>query len=331
MTVSREWLENYRDSVVKIRDENRAVLQSQLRQIDYSRSPAEVRRDVLNVMNTVCGASAQEAATVSVGWYDGLRERSTLGKPYGASAITDRNPQATEESVRAFLKKLFEDEDYDAFEELCLQRLDYETNRAAGQCVQENSRRDPRQVRYARVPTGAETCRFCIMLASRGFVYWSEESAGAFDHYHPHCDCMVVPSFDSMASDFGMGRRVSPTEVEGYDPDAYYDDYLRLIADPSFARSMANAADRAHAAHGRTRSGSRGRRDRSPQLTLTPQQVESVYARLNAAENDKVALGDVYLEIIRELMARPETTDADFTNIADHYAYLLKEYFRKHN
>lgn len=330
MPIEREWVENYRDSIGKIRDENRAVLQSQLRQIDYSRPPDAVRQDVLNVMQTVCGASAQQAATVSAGWYDGLRERSSIGAPLGARAITDRSPAATDESVRAFLQKLF-DGDYDGFEELCLERLDYETNRAAGQCVQENARNDPRQVRYARVPTGKETCGFCIMLASRGFVYWSEESAGAFDHYHANCDCVVVGSFDSVRSDIGFGRRVSPTTIEGYDPDAYYDEYLRLIANPSFARSMARASYKAHAEHGRTSSSERRRRERqSKELSLSAHQREDLYQRMNAAANDKHALGDTYMDIVRELMAMPSLTDADWENIANHYAYLLEQYFKTH-
>ena len=48
--------------------------------------------------------------------------------------------------------------------------------------------------KYARVPQGAYTCAFCLMLASRGFVYASEESAGEFDQYHKECvlgDTMV--------------------------------------------------------------------------------------------------------------------------------------------
>lgn len=64
--------------------------------------------------------------------------------------------------------------------------------------------------RYARVPTGATTCAFCLMLASRGFVYRSAESAGEFDSYHSNCDCQVIASFDEDNS-----------AIDGYDPDEY--------------------------------------------------------------------------------------------------------------
>lgn len=65
-------------------------------------------------------------------------------------------------------------------------------------------------VLFARVPSGATTCPFCLMLASRGFVYLSKESAGEFDRFHRHCDCRIVPGYPGM-------------ELDGYDPDEYYD------------------------------------------------------------------------------------------------------------
>ena len=65
-------------------------------------------------------------------------------------------------------------------------------------------------VLFARVPSGATTCPFCLMLASRGFVYLSKESAGELDQFHRHCDCRIVPGYPGM-------------ELEGYDPDYYYD------------------------------------------------------------------------------------------------------------
>lgn len=82
------------------------------------------------------------------------------------------------------------------------------------------------EVRYARVPTGAETCPFCIMLASRGFVYHSEAAAR---HAHSGCNCVVVPCFDSYYA--GTSRRFSASAViEGYDLDGLYRKYVELLA-----------------------------------------------------------------------------------------------------
>ena len=52
---------------------------------------------------------------------------------------------------------------------------------------------------YARVPVG-DTCAFCIMLASRGFVYTSEKSATRTklgEKYHENCNCIAVPFHES--------------------------------------------------------------------------------------------------------------------------------------
>ena len=49
-----------------------------------------------------------------------------------------------------------------------------ETARLTGRFTAQN---DPTRPKYARVPQG-KTCAFCAMLASRGFVYASEDTAG---------------------------------------------------------------------------------------------------------------------------------------------------------
>lgn len=61
-------------------------------------------------------------------------------------------------------------------------------------------------LRYARVP-GGKSCAFCLMLASRGFVYHSKTLAGdGGNHYHVHCHCRIV-----------AGEK--DTCVEGYKPE----------------------------------------------------------------------------------------------------------------
>jgi hypothetical protein len=65
--------------------------------------------------------------------------------------------------------------------------------------------RDYLKPKYARVPSGAETCAWCWSLAGLGFQYKSAESAS---HSHSNCDCVIVPSW----GDSG---------VEGYDSEYY--------------------------------------------------------------------------------------------------------------
>ena len=65
---------------------------------------------------------------------------------------------------------------------------------------------------YARVPTGSHTCAFCMMLASRGAVYRSEDTA-AGSKYHGKCDCQPV---------LVRGPQDYP---ESYNPGSLFDAY----------------------------------------------------------------------------------------------------------
>lgn len=55
------------------------------------------------------------------------------------------------------------------------------------------AKKDTQAVGWRRVTSGAHTCTFCAMLASRGPVYGSKEKAeqiaGTGLHYHSHCAC----------------------------------------------------------------------------------------------------------------------------------------------
>ena len=105
--------------------------------------------------------------------------------------------------------------DVDAFRAAALSSMRRYVKDAATDTVKLNSMRDGLKnidVRWARVPRGLETCAWCIMLASRGFVYASEETAQLAGHNHENCNCDVVASFDKDG-------------LEGYDPEKYYRAY----------------------------------------------------------------------------------------------------------
>ena len=170
---------------------------------------AECRDLVLQALASVMPTYTGMAAQASADFYDAAREL-VVGERMGAQAISDFDMRKTEGAVRGFVRFVLRD-DVQTFNDQVLQRIDYEMKRSAGESMFANGRRDPRKPKFARVPTGAETCDFCLMLASRGFVYSSEMSAGGvkLDHYHSGCFCRVVCQWD----DGG---------VEGYDTKAIY-------------------------------------------------------------------------------------------------------------
>ena len=170
---------------------------------------AECRDLVIQALAAVMPTYTTMAAQASADFYDAAREL-VVGEKMGARAISDFDMRKTEGAVRGFVRFVL-DGRVETFNEQVLQRIDYEMKRSAGESMFANGRRDKRRPKYARVPTGDETCDFCLMLASRGFVYTSEATAGAIklDHYHSGDDCRVVAQWD----DGG---------VEDYDTKAIY-------------------------------------------------------------------------------------------------------------
>jgi hypothetical protein len=74
-----------------------------------------------------------------------------------------------------------------------------------------NARGGRKRVKFARVPVGP-TCPFCIMLASRGFVYATAKTAGELGQYHDRCNCRIIAGYEGL-------------QVEGYN---YEDMYKRF-------------------------------------------------------------------------------------------------------
>lgn len=96
--------------------------------------------------------------------------------------------------------------------------------------------------KWARVPTGDETCAWCIMLASNGAWYLSEKTAlgDEPDHYHAHCDCIAV-------------YYANAEDIEGYDKlydykaMYYMADQKRIEGD--YSQEVADRIERAKAKH----------------------------------------------------------------------------------
>lgn len=211
MEIPRSYIENYSKTLNVVSEKARETLVEALSMIDYTADVADVRNAVIAVMQPACGAASSVSARTAAEFYDGLRAQFGIVDDFKAEANSMREPEATDEAVRAFVQDIVDGKPISQFVGKCADRIDYETRKAANMCMANNAKRDTKFVRLARIPTGIETCQFCIMLASRGFVYHSEEAAS---HSHANCDCRVIPSWD----------RKTPS-VQGYDPKEYYDMY----------------------------------------------------------------------------------------------------------
>lgn len=163
--------------------------------------------------------SAEVASSAALEWYEKQREAEGVAKTYSPAmptGLVDENEAAA--IVGAAIRDLREG----TGRARVLARLTdgarkliSDSGRATTQHAAE---RDPSKPRYARVPTGAETCAWCMLWASRGFVYKSEETA-QFKRSHFKCDCQIVPSWDKRP------------RVRGYDSKRYERMYQQAVDD----------------------------------------------------------------------------------------------------
>lgn len=169
------------------------------------------------------------AATVAAEWYETVR-RDAVGGTYNAQTVAPVPAAQAQGSVRWAAGKLF-DGDPDGMLSLLagsVQRYVFQSSRGT---IARNVRLDPSKPRFARVPAGAKTCAWCTLLASRGFVYLTRETAGATHEFHDDCDCQAVSQWDDHAA------------IEGYDPDEMYGMYMTARQDLEGAGNLAPRDD----------------------------------------------------------------------------------------
>lgn len=163
--------------------------------------------------------SAEVASSAALEWYEKQREAEGVEKAYSPAmptGLVDENEAA--KIVGAAIRDLREG----VGRARVLTRLTDGARKlisdAGRATTQHAAERDPKKPRYARVPTGAETCAWCMLWASRGFVYKSEETA-QFKRSHFKCDCQIVPSWDKRP------------RVQGYDSKRYERMYQQAVDD----------------------------------------------------------------------------------------------------
>lgn len=227
MQIPRTVIDDYTARLNTISESTKAVIKETLEGIEFE-SIADLRQQLIELLEPILGVSTDMAAAYAADFYDEIRTLST-GSAIGADAESCRKPEATTGFICYIVGRVKDDGINDILPAI-LDRSDFELKRAAGDCIYHNGNNDPLEPRFARVPSGSETCAFCFMLASRGFEYHTAESAGSDGHYHPNCDCRIVPGFAGM-------------EIEGYDPDFLYEQYLKCREAVEDEYGQANQSD----------------------------------------------------------------------------------------
>ncbi len=126
--------------------------------------------------------------------------------------MTVYEPGSVDDVARYQAKKLAKEGDA-AFARACGEFARNDAFRSLNETIIANVGRDrDKGAMFALVPTGTETCTFCLMLASRGAVYHTRKTAGEWRHFHRGCDCKVEPSFEG-DSDAEVVQGVKPREL----------------------------------------------------------------------------------------------------------------------
>lgn len=207
---SRQELDRLSEAQKQVVALARADLVTLFATLDPSR-PEAFRDALLDIVPTLVREYGDLASVAAAEWYEEVSPHTFLARTADSGFPAD----GVEQGVRYHAAPLFTDAPDAALAGLsgALQRYIAYSGR---ETIARNVRLDPSKPRFARVPTGAKTCAWCTMLASRGFVYLTKQSAGLTDHFHDDCDCQVTPMWDRKNA-----------HIEGYDPDGMYDMYLQ--------------------------------------------------------------------------------------------------------
>ena len=181
---------------------------------------AEKREAAKLIMEGFVQGYDDVAAEFAAQWYDRRAEQGGARLDQAVTMTTYR-PDSVDAVARYQAKKLAKGGDA-AFAKACGEFARDDAFRSLNETISANVGRDKdKGVRFARVPTGFETCTFCLMLASRGAAYHTRKTAGEFKHFHRRCDCKIVP---------GFGDDPDAELVEGVRPKELYELYKQFKA-----------------------------------------------------------------------------------------------------
>lgn len=215
MTPTRSDIEKlnkaHRQAVNKARKELDTIWDSVL--VRYYGDPEAQRDALLDLIPALANKYADVDSAAAAEWYETMRLK-WFRPGYETAAGYDDRTKWIREGVRTAAGALWTDDPEKMYRYLHAS-LERWVRQGGRDTITRNIERDPNKPRYARVPQGP-SCGFCIMLASRGWVYTSAEAAGAMKRFHNDCDCEIVPSWNK-----------DRPAVEGYDPDDLYQRYLK--------------------------------------------------------------------------------------------------------
>ncbi len=210
--IPQSFLSQYRREVELASEDAKKYIQAitETHNIAYPEaSVAEIRNYTLEAINDALNVFGGQAMLVANDFFEQIAKNE--GVDVEAEFYSTFDPSIAESKVR-YLARDIVNGDIETFNGKVQDLTKFYVKREAFCNLAKNCQKNG--LRYARVPSGRETCAFCFMLASRGFDYWSESAAGGSGNkYHEHCDCIIVPGFNKWDSGIDEDE-----QIEGYKP-----------------------------------------------------------------------------------------------------------------
>lgn len=205
-------LEQYRSNNSELSALVRGAVEDFFRSLDLSK-PDVARDALLEFLPVLTSQYGDVAAVLAADYYEEMRGASGAAGRFSASLAAPVSNAAVEAQTRYLAGHLWTPTP-EAILGPLLTAVDKYVKQPGRDTIARNATREG--ARWARVPSGAKTCSWCLLLASRDAVYVSRESAGGGggDSYHGDCNCQPVR--------IGAGDDYP----EGYLPEDYYEKYM---------------------------------------------------------------------------------------------------------
>lgn len=178
-------------------------LQDFLSSFRLDSDPVRVRNALLAFLPELITTYGDVSALLAADFYDMLRDVPPSAASFRAAFAQPVDPGKAQGVTRWAVGALFE-EDVALFQSQLLGATQRLVTQRGRDTIFDNAGRDPVRTAVARIPSGTDTCSFCIMLAARGADYTDLVSAGEMNDFHDNCDC--VPTVIRRASDFPEGH-----------------------------------------------------------------------------------------------------------------------------
>lgn len=140
--IPRRLVRNYAYALQKLSNGAQAALLASVQGIDLT-NIADARNEIIKAMDVCLDPATDAAAVIGAAFYDGIREIE-IGEQSGIIAEPERNREATEESVKAFMKIIVDGGTREQLIVRLAERVDYEVKVAANLAVMNCGERDGR-------------------------------------------------------------------------------------------------------------------------------------------------------------------------------------------